>query len=62
MIDKKFNGMDAFCTDGPIVQVAAVEAAGRIFWGVAFTLAIIKTIKVTISDRSKRRKEQRGKE
>ena len=32
--------------EGPIVDIAAVEAAGRIFWGVAFTLAIIKTIKV----------------
>ena len=29
-------------------NIAAVEAAGRIFWGIAFTLAILKSIKTGI--------------
>ena len=34
--------------DEPLVDIAAVEAAGRIFWGIAFTLAILKFIKTGI--------------
>ena len=29
-------------------DIATVEAAGRIFWGIAFTLAILKSIKTGI--------------
>ena len=32
----------------PERNIAAVEAAGRIFWGIAFTLAILKSIKTGI--------------
>ena len=32
----------------PDGNIAAVEAAGRIFWGIAFTLAILKSIKTGI--------------
>ena len=32
----------------PNRNIAAVEAAGRIFWGIAFTLAILKSIKTGI--------------
>ena len=32
----------------PEGNIAAVEAAGRIFWGIAFTLAILKSIKTGI--------------
>ena len=37
-----------YILDDPIVNIAAVEATGRIFWGAAFTLAVFKLIKIGI--------------
>ena len=38
----------AYTLDDSMVNLAAVEASGRIFWGVAFTLAVFKMIKIGI--------------
>ena len=40
--------MLAYILDDKNVNMAAVKASGRIFWGVAFTLAVFKMIKIGI--------------
>ena len=40
--------MLAYILDDKDVNMAAVKASGRIFWGVAFTLAVFKMIKIGI--------------
>ena len=37
-----------YSTDDTMVNISAVEATGRIFWGAAFTLAVFKMIKIGI--------------
>ena len=40
--------MLVYVLDDKDVNMAAVKASGRIFWGVAFTLAVFKMIKIGI--------------